>query len=228
MSDPAARLQAALGYTFDDQVLLARALTHRSYLAEHAGGESNERLEFLGDAVLQLAVTHYLIGTYPGLAEGEMAKIRAAVVSETALAGIAAECGLGVALRLGRGEVVTGGREKASILSDALEAVLGALYVEAGFERAREVVLSHWTSLIEDRVKLPGGRDYKTRLQELLARDGDLPVYEVRDRGPDHEKVFAAVVRVGGQELGRGEGTSKKRAEQEAAQAAMERLARHA
>ncbi len=224
MADPAATLQAALGYTFHDSALLTRSFTHRSYLAEHTGGESNERLEFLGDAVLQLAVTDYLIAAHPDLAEGEMAKIRAAVVSETALAGIASGWDLGAALRLGRGEHLSGGEQKPSILSDALEAVLGAVYLDAGFAIARDVVLRHWTALIEERVKQPGGRDYKTRLQELLARAGDTPFYEVRDSGPDHRKHFAAVVQVAGRELGRGEGSSKKRAEQAAAHTAMKRL----
>ncbi len=221
MTTPAAGFQAALGHEFVDEELYQRAITHRSYLAEHTSGPSNERLEFLGDAVLQLAVTDYLFEHHPDLAEGELAKIRAAVVAEPALAGLAMEFELGDALRLGRGEELTGGREKPSILADALEAVLGALYLDAGFGAAKVIVLRHWAPLIEERAGSPGARDYKTRLQELLAKDGVQPRYRIAEEGPDHAKWFEAVVTAGGRELGRGAGTSKKRAQQEAARAAM-------
>ncbi len=224
MADPGAGFQEALGHTFTDEELFRRAVTHRSHLAEYPGGRSNERLEFLGDAVLQLCVTDYLYEHHPDLAEGELAKIRAAVVAEAPLARFAATFGLGAVLLLGRGEELTGGREKPSIVADAMEAVLGALYLDAGFAVAKEVVLRHWTPLIEDRAGAPGARDYKTRLQEVLAKDGLQPRYRIDEDGPDHAKRFEAVVSAAGRELGRGSGTSKKRAQQEAARAAMRAL----
>ncbi len=221
MGDPGAGFQEALGHTFADEELFLRAVTHRSHLAEHAGGPSNERLEFLGDAVLQLCVTDHLYEHHPDLAEGELAKIRAAVVAEAPLARFAAEFGLGEVMLLGRGEEMTGGREKPSILADALEAVLGAVYLDAGFTTAKSVVLAHWAALIEERAGAPGARDYKTRLQERLAKEGLQPRYRIDESGPDHAKRFEAVVAAGDRELGRGSGTSKKRAQQEAARAAM-------
>jgi ribonuclease-3 len=217
-------VERALGHVFDDRALLERALIHRSYLAEQDVTHSYERLEFLGDAVLQLVVTRFIFDTYPEMSEGEMAKLRAAVVNERVLAGIARSWSLGDALLLGRGEELTGGREKDSILSDACESVLGAMYVEAGLDTVTTVVLAHWTDLITARATAPGRADYKTRLQERLARDGIRPVYVIDEEGPEHSKRFAAVVLVDGEELGRGEGTSKKRAEQAAARDASERL----
>ncbi len=201
------------------------ALLHRSYAAEHSLDDSYERLEFLGDAVLQLAVTHYLYEEYPMLSEGEMAKVRAAVVNERALAQLALEWGLGEALLLGRGEEMTGGREKESILSDAVESVLGAVYIDAGFDRARQLILRHWGELVDERAAAPGRLDYKTRLQERLARLGLRPSYVVEEEGPEHAKEFTAKVWADGELLGEGSGKSKKRAEQDAARAASEALA---
>jgi ribonuclease-3 len=215
----AAGLERALGYTFSDRALLLQALVHRS--AELEGeGVSNERLEFLGDAVLSVVVAHemYLGG---GLNEGEMAKVRAAVVSEGALAAVARRIGLGSHLVLGRGEEATGGREKSSILADAMEAVIGAMFLDGGFDAARRFVSEEWRDHIVERSAAPGGRDFKTRLQEVLARDGLRPDYDTEGSGPDHERMFTATVSVDGRELGTGAGTSKKRAEQEAARAAL-------
>ena len=214
----------AVGYRFENKDLLERALTHRSYIAENQGRDSYERLEFLGDAVLQLAVTHDLYAEYPELAEGHMAKIRAAVVSEVSLAVVARTWCLPDVLVLGKGEEQTGGRGKNSILSDVVESVLGAIYIEAGFERASEVVRLHWTALIAERAPAPGMRDYKTRLQEALAQDGKLPRYEVTESGPEHRKDFVAQVFVDDALLGSGKGSSKKRAEQAAAQVAATTL----
>ena len=227
MSEPtvdpeaAQRLEAAIEYRFADRSRLATALTHRSYLAEHPGLASYERLEFLGDAVLQLGVTDVLYETAPQAAEGEMAKIRAAVVSETTLAGVARGWGLDAVLFLGKGEQLTGGREKDSILSDAVEAILGVVYLESGFERAAALVRHHWGPLIAERASAPGQRDYKTRLQEVLAQEGAQPSYELSETGPQHAKQFTAVVRAADRVLGSGTGTSKKRAEQAAARDAM-------
>jgi ribonuclease-3 len=202
------------------------ALTHRSWCAENPGEASNERLEFLGDAVLGLVVTDHIFTAHPAMPEGSMAKLRAAVVSEPTLAEVAGGLGVGEALRLGKGEDASGGRTKASILADAMEAVIGAVYVDGGIEPARRLVLGLLAERIEVEASGPGGADHKTQLQELAARRFDVaPTYELTDEGPDHDKRFYATVSVGDEELGRGEGRSKKSAEQAAAGAALRRLA---
>ena len=194
-------------------------------MAESPGHASNERLEFLGDAVLGLVVTDHIFRTYPDLPEGELAKVRAAVVSAAALAEVALELGLGPELRLGKGEDASGGREKPSILADATEAVIGAVYLDGGWEAASELILGLLGDRIADAAAGPGGQDYKTRLQELAARVYEtLPEYDVLDEGPDHAKRFYAAVRVGDQRFGGGEGRSKKQAEQAAARLAWEAL----
>jgi ribonuclease III len=215
-----AALEQAIGYRFRDVEHLRTALTHRSYVAENEGAESYERLEFLGDAVLQLSVTYDLYEGLSNLSEGQMAKIRAAVVSEPALAVIARTWHLSELLILGRGEKLTGGREKDSILSDVVESILGAVYMESGFDRAYLIVRDHWADLVEERASAPGMRDYKTRLQESLAQRGKRPRYAVTESGPEHRKRFEAQVFVGDDLLGTGIGSSKKRAEQAAAQIA--------
>ena len=216
------RLEQELGHRFKDRKLLHLALVHRSYASEADLDDSYERLEFLGDAVLQLAITNHLYVEFSELAEGEMAKVRAAVVNERALARVARGLDLGPLVLLGRGEELTGGREKDSILSDVVESVLGALYLEAGFTAAQEIILYRWGSLIEERAADPGRRDYKTRLQEHLAQQGIHPIYEVDEAGPEHAKQFVARVLADGKVLGEGVGTSKKRAQQEAAERAAE------
>jgi ribonuclease-3 len=201
------------------------ALVHRSFCAEHAGWSSNERLEFLGDAVLGLVVADRIFADYPDLNEGDLAKLRAAVVSSTSLAEVASEVGLGRAILLGKGEEASGGREKPSILADGLEAVLGAVYRWGGLEEAARLVDRLLGGRIAEAAVGPGGQDYKTRLQELVAQRGnDVPVYELDEDGPDHAKRFFANVRVAGALLGRGEGRSKKQAEQEAAREAWSLL----
>lgn len=220
--DPTEAVENAIGYAFDERDLLVQSLVHRSFLAEQDVDRSYERLEFLGDAVLQLAVTRFIYDRYPDMSEGEMAKVRAAVVNERVLASIARSWLLGEAVLLGRGEELTGGRDKDSILSDACEAVVGAIYLEAGIEIAADVVLRHWGELIEQRASAPGKADYKTRLQERLAAAGQRPEYIITEEGPEHSKRFSARVVVDGTELGAGEGSSKKRAEQEAARVASE------
>jgi ribonuclease-3 len=214
-----ADLEARLGYSFDDQSLLDLALTHRSH-AEDAAGISNERLEFLGDAVLGLVIADEL---YSGgaLNEGSMAKVRAAVVSEVALADVARDLDLGAHLRLGKGEQDSGGSDKTSILADSLEAVIGAIYLDGGFDSAHRFVVEFWEELVVDRTAAPGEQDYKTRLQEAVAKSGGVPEYAVAGVGPDHVREFTAEVTVGGSALGVGTGTSKKRAEQEAAREAL-------
>ncbi len=219
MTEPPSRLERELGYTFADRSLLRRALTHRS----HDPGASNERLEFLGDSVLEFVVTAHLYAT-SGLDEGMMTKVRVAVVSRAALVEVAGRLGVGEAVVLGSGEEEAGGRRKASILADTLEALLGAIYLDGGIEVVRRVVLAHWDPLIADQVGAPGERDYKTRLQEVLAREGRVPGYVAEGEGPEHARVFFATVSAGGRVLGLGTGTSKKRAEQAAARHALESL----
>ena len=207
-----------LQHRFGDDELLVRALTHRSWCAEFLGHESNERLEFLGDAVLGLVVTDHVFRTYPHLPEGELAKVRATVVSAAALAEVALELGVGDGLRLGKGEDASGGREKPSILADATEAVIGAVYLDGGWDSAAALVLRLLSGRIAEAASGPGGQDYKTRLQELSARRYEtLPRYEVADHGPDHAKHFSATVWVGDAAQGTGQGRSKKQAEQAAA-----------
>lgn len=210
-----------LGVPFQDDSLLEMALTHRSVSADDPTQLDNERLEFLGDAVLQLAITRRLYSDYPDLPEGQMAKVRAAVVSGTALAEVAGTVDLGRHLKLSPSEERSGGRAKSSILADALEALIGAVYLDSGFEAAADLVTRLWGSRIDDRAKNPGVRDYKTRLQEALAADGQRPTYEVEGVGPDHLRKFTASVSVDGRTLGSGEGKSKKAAEQAAAEAAL-------
>ena len=214
-----------LGWKVGDGELLERALSHRSWCAETPGSASNERLEFLGDAVLGLVVTDHLFRTYPALPEGELAKVRASVVNSAALAEVAASLEIGDALLLGKGEGQSGGREKPSILADAMEAVIGAVYLDQGWQAADDLIMRLLGERIEEAAAGPGGQDYKTRLQELCARRFDaLPDYEVKDEGPDHAKRFDAVVRVAGITRGTGHGRSKKQAEQAAARIAWQQL----
>jgi ribonuclease III len=201
--------------------LLERALTHRSFAYENGGLPTNERLEFLGDAVLGLVVTDALFRQYPDLPEGQLAKLRAAVVNMRALAGVARGLHLGDFVRLGRGEEGTGGRDKSSILADTLEAVIGAVYIERGLEQASGLVHRLFDPVIARSARLGAGLDWKTSLQELTAAGVlGVPEYHVDESGPDHQKSFRAVVRVGGRVYGSGEGRSKKEAEQQAAEAA--------
>lgn len=205
--------------------LLERALTHRSYAYEKGGLPHNERLEFLGDSVLGIVVTETLYTTHPDLTEGRLAKLRAAVVNARALAQVARGIGLGEHIKLGRGEEATGGRDKASILSDCLEAVIGAVHLSAGITGASEVVHRLFDPLMETAAGLGAGLDWKTSLQELAAeRTLGVPEYLITDEGPDHLKVFTARVRVGEGVYGHGVGRSKKEAEQQAAQTAYSEL----
>ncbi|PJJ71724.1 ribonuclease-3 [Diaminobutyricimonas aerilata] len=210
-------LPAQLGVDIDPE-LLTLALTHRSYAYENGGIAHNERLEFLGDSILGQAVTVMLFRSYPDLDEGELAKRRAALVSSVALAEVARTIGLGRHLRLGRGEELTGGRDKSSILADTVEAIIGAVYLDAGADIATDLVLRLIAPLLEDSSRFGAAMDPKTSLQELAARRGrGLPSYRVTDSGPDHSKRFHATVLIGGEDIAAGEGTSKKQAEMAAA-----------
>ncbi|HUI03482.1 MAG TPA: ribonuclease III [Acidimicrobiales bacterium] len=218
-------LAQALGHPFAHPSLLTQALSHRSWCAESGGRPSNERLEFLGDAVLGLVVAEHCYRVYPSLPEGALAKVRAAVVNTAVLAEVAAELGLGEALLLGRGEDHSGGRAKPSILANAVEAVIGAVYIDGGWDAATALVMDLLAGRIAQASTGPGADDFKTRLQELvLHRIGELPRYDVEGTGPDHARRFRAQVYVAGSERGAGEGRSKKDAEQAAARDAWTAL----
>lgn len=217
---PLATLESRLGYAMNPD-MLSRALTHRSYAYENGGLPTNERLEFLGDSVLGLVVTDALFLGHPELPEGQLAKLRAAVVNMRALADVGRDLDLGRFVRLGRGEEATGGRDKSSILADTLEAIIGAVYLDRGLEVASQLVHRLFDSLIARSAQLGAGLDWKTSLQELTAATSlGVPEYLVDESGPDHAKTFRAVVRVGGSDYGEGTGRSKKEAEQQAAEAA--------
>jgi ribonuclease-3 len=223
-SDSSAWLRDRLGVEIEPG-RLQRALTHRSYAYENGGLPTNERLEFLGDSVLGLVVTDTLFRNHPELPEGQLAKLRAAVVNMRALADVGRDLDIGSHVRLGRGEESTGGRDKSSILADTLEALLGAVYLDRGLEVAGALVHRLFDPLIEQAATLGAGLDWKTSLQELTANGGlGVPEYLVSESGPDHQKLFQAVVQVGGEPYGSGSGRSKKEAEQEAAASAWRSL----
>jgi ribonuclease-3 len=217
------QLQGELGYSFADPTLLLRCLTHVSYESSQTDGH-NEVLEFLGDAVLDLAVSELLIRHYPERSEGDLSRMRAGLVNSDVLAEKAAQVNLGALLRLGKGEERSGGRTKASILAGAFEALIGAVFRDGGYGAALAVVERYFAADLGEK-KL-GQRDFKTRLQEIsqmLFREP--PVYRiVAEKGPDHAKRFVTEIFVGGKMLGRGEGPSKKQSEQEAAKKALGEL----
>ena len=217
-------LTARLGYEFTNVSLLETAMHHRSWNAENDGGESNERLEFLGDAVLGWVVADIVYTQHSDLPEGKLTDLRKSVVNANALAEVAVELGIGEFLMLGKGEDTAGGREKTSILSDALEAVIGAVYIDAGPQATHDVVSALMGKRIVDAVGGLDRLDAKTRLQELASKLEAHVHYKVEDEGPDHEKMFFATVFVGDRELGYGEGKSKKAAEQIAAEIACDVL----
>ena len=218
-------LEKKLGYTFRNKALLSEALNHSSYANEHRGQglESNERLEFLGDSVLGFVTAEFLFLRHPDLPEGDLTRTRAALVCESSLVEVAQRLDLGAYLKLGRGEEAGGGRERPSIVADAVEAVLAAVYLDGGIGSARKII----QKFILDREEEKGGsRDYKTALQELVQREsGQVLTYRlIGSNGPDHAKVFQVEVDLNGAPVGGGEGHSKKEAEQNAAKAAIEKL----
>ena len=220
------QLEKAIGYTFRDITLLGNALSHSSYANErwHNGLKSNERLEFLGDSVLGMVVAEHLYRTCPDRPEGELSRMRADMVCETSLAAIAVKLNLGQQLLLGHGEVISGGNKRASILADAVESVIAAIYLDGGFAPAKGFIERF--VLTGATVEQPRNMDYKTALQELIQqKKGQIISYQlVRQSGPDHNKEFVVQVCVNGQVVGEGIGSSKKRAEQDAARAALEKL----
>ncbi len=220
---PKTELERALGYRFRDRELLERALTHRSYANEQGLDRHNERLEFLGDAVLGLVAGEWLFRAHPELPEGDLSKLKAYLVSAPALAGFSGRLGVGGVLRIGVGEERSGGRSKRSLLADAMEALFGAIYVDGGLEAVRAVIEPLLDGLLGERSRVLEA-DAKTRLQEeVQSRGWDLPEYHlVAEAGPDHEKRFTVECRVRERAAGRGEGHSKKAAEQRAAAEALE------
>lgn len=219
-----------IGYRFTDENLLINALTHSSYSHEnrHKPIIFNERLEFLGDSVLSLVISRYLFENYPSLPEGDLSKVRAAVVCEHSLWQCAQNIELGSFLRLGHGEEMTGGRTRVSILADAFEAVIAAIYLDSGLEQVREWVLGQLYDTIVAAVNGKRFKDFKTTLQEMVQAsvDKEISYKVVGETGPDHKKIFYVHVFLDGEMYGEGEGNSKKRAEQAAAQAALAKLER--
>jgi len=225
MTESLHELAERIGHRFGDEELLRTALRHRSWIAENDGHESNERLEFLGDAVLGWVVADLVYRRHDDMAEGKLTDLRKSVVNAIALGGMAEQLGVGEHLMLGRGEDAAGGRQKTSILSDALEAIFGAIYLDAGAEVAYRVISSLFREQMVEALAGLDRLDAKTRLQELASRVGGGHVsYRVTDEGPDHEKTFFATVYVGDREMGSGEGRSKKAAEQVAAEIACDGL----
>jgi ribonuclease-3 len=222
---PLETLDSALGITFAEPALREAALTHRSYAFEHGLTITNERLEFLGDSVLGLVVTDMAYASHPEMPEGSLAKLRAAIVNMGALADVARSIGLGDVILLGKGEEQSGGRDKSSILADALEAVFGAVYLDRGLEVATALIERLFRPRMQAYVRGEGDRDYKTILQELASQAlHSMPEYRLEERGPDHEKEFTATVHLGGEPMGTGVGRSKKEAEQRAAAEAYVRI----
>ena len=216
-------IEAKLGYKFQNRALLINALTHSSYANENRGRscESNERLEFLGDSVLGMVVADALYKRFPELPEGRMTRLRAQLVCEESLHRVAAQLGLGEHIRLGRGEEHTGGRSRTSILADAVEAVIAAMYLDGGMDVARGFINRFMLSELE--AGLPGSGDSKTELQELVQKKpGSVLSYELLgESGPDHDKTFTSQVLLNGRAIGSGSGRTKKEAEQAAARAAL-------
>jgi len=222
-----AALEEQLGVRFRDRSLLDLALRHGSFSHERGRdpAKSYERLEFLGDAVLALVVSDDLYRRRPDMDEGGLAKHRARVVNEAALASAAKRLDLGRYLLLGKGEEKGGGRQRASMLADAVESVIGAVYIDSGYGVAHAVV-SRWVSDLAEEIQR-AGEDFKSQLQERLQRRGQMPRYRItEEQGPDHERTFVAIVEAGGRPLGQGRGKSKKEAEQSAAQEALTRVDR--
>lgn len=226
MYPPLSDIEKELGHTFKKPELLETALTHRSFINEHAATEHNERLEFLGDAVLELVVTEYLFAAYPDKPEGELTTLRSALVKGERLAELSTELELGAHLRMSRGEARSGGRSKNYLLANVFEAILGALYLDAGYEACKAFIHTILIPRLEEILKAGTHIDAKSRLQELAQEKFSItPVYTVlAEKGPDHEKIFTVGAYFGKDLQGQGDGGSKKDAEQAAARHAMSAL----
>lgn len=223
----AEELEKRIGYEFKDQLLLKTALTHSSYANESRSNiPDNERLEFLGDAVLGMVIADYLFEIFGQFREGDLTKIRASIVSERSLAEIARSNDLGKFLYLGKGEANTGGRDRNSVLADAVEAIIGAVYLDSGLIVARDFIIRLFTPIMKKSFEGKGFQDYKTNLQEILQKDSDKEIIYrvVKERGPDHAKEFLVEVCHDDKAIGMGKGKSKKEAEQNAAKEALEKI----
>ena len=221
-------LQRKLNYCFVDSSLLATALTHSSYANEHSC-RSYERLEFVGDSVLGRVTAAHLFKLFPDMTEGKMTRLRAELVCEQSLWHVAQRLELGKLLRLGKGEEISGGRERVSILADCVESIIAALYLEGGMDVAKRFIMENILNDVDEKRTISAfGSDYKTELQELVQRDNanKLSYVQTGESGPDHMKVFVFEALVNGVSVGRGEGHTKKEAEQNAAKAALEELKR--
>lgn len=218
--------EASIGVTFNETGLLITALTHSSYVNQHKGVEFNERLEFLGDSILQHCITQYLFLNYEDKSEGELTKIRSLIVCENSLFEIGKKLNLGNFIRMSRGEELTGGRERTSIIADAVEALIAAIYLDKGFEYVKDFILGHFYEIIKLAINNDIILDYKTKLQELLQQNGEVSIcYElIKHEGPPHRRKFFVHVIVDNKEMGNGEGYSKKEAEQSAARHALKML----
>ena len=218
------KVENIIGYKFKDKALLIRALTHSSAIMDNPSLLSYERLEYLGDAVLDLLVTTLLYNSYPDKSEGWMTKVRASIVSETPLAQIAKDLDLGRFLILGKGTENAGGRELSSILSDSIEALIGALYIDGGIATAQKFIIPYMENKLHESIKQGKYFDYKTSLQELMQKNGNVTIkYELlTEEGPPHDRVFTTSVVVEGKILGKGIGKSKKASQQDAAKQALE------
>jgi len=220
-------IERIIGYTFKSPEILQRALVHSSYINENKIGPlmNNERVEFLGDAVLELVTSEHIFNNFPDMTEGEMSKLRASVVCESTISGHARERNLGDFLRMGKGEVSNGGRNRESILADTFEAVIGAIYLDGGYDAAKRFILDALRDDIHSMKGLTWISDCKTHLQEQLQRNSQKPIeyYVIKEEGPEHNKVFTVELVHGGRVLAQGSGKNKKEAEQQAAKAAIER-----
>ena len=217
-------LTARIGIELSEQLLI-KSLTHRSFAYENNLTETNERLEFLGDSVLGVVITAELFNKFPHAPEGELAKLRAAIVNSRALASVARAIGLGEFILLGKGEEASGGKDKSSILADAVEAILGAIYLEHGLKPTTEVILRLFSPIIDNANSIEATLDWKTSLSEVISsKDLAEPEYQISESGPDHDKSFQAVITILGKVVSTGEGKSKKTAEQNAAKSAFEIL----
>jgi len=219
------KLEKDISYTFKNKELLKNALTHTSYAYEHKV-ESNEKLEFLGDSILEFVSSEYMYLKYKNLKEGEMTKVRATVVCEESLYKIACKHNFSDFLILGKSEVISGGNQRPAILADSVEAVIAAIYIDGGLEPAKKFIIENLKDEIESATKNVGKKDYKTVLQEELQKNGDVKIeYEIlKETGPDHDKTFEAQVSLNGKALAQGKGKSKKEAEMQAAKKVLENM----
>ena len=218
-------LQKNIGYKFNDIELLEKALTHTSYAYEHKI-DSNEKLEFLGDSILEFISSEYMYNKYLKLREGEMTKVRASVVCEKSLYKVAIAHNFSDFLYLGRSEIASGGNKRPAILADAVEAVIAAIYLDGGLEPAKKFIIENLKDEIEIATKHVGEKDYKTVLQEELQKNGDVKIEYIiiKESGPDHDKTFESELRLNGEILSNGKGKSKKEAEMQAAKKALEQI----